>query len=88
VLDELVQERGGQRGAVIPLVLQDDLREGDRREVLAGRHVHDRDLPARPDQLFELLERDVTALLRVVELAIRVALDDVRHDRSQSSTAV
>src|SRR5262249_59714368 len=34
------------------------------------------------DQLLEFLERDVPALLRVVELAVRVPLDHVRHPRS------
>src|SRR5258708_12569986 len=86
MLDELVQEPGGQRRAMVPLVLEDDLREGDRGEILPGRDVHDRDLPPGPDQLLELLQRDVAALLRIVELPIGVALDDVLHDRGQSST--
>jgi len=81
VLDQLVEERGGQGRAVVALVLQDDLGEGDRGEVLAGRDVHHGDLAPRSDQLLELFQRDVAALLRVVQLAIGVALDDVRHDR-------
>ena len=72
----------GSVGAMVALVLEDDLGERHRGQVLAGGHVDDRDLLARADQLFELLEGDVAALLRVVELAVRVPLDHVRHARS------
>src|SRR5439155_13648778 len=45
VLDELVQEGRGQIRAVVALVLEDDLRECHRGEVLAAGRVHDGDLP-------------------------------------------
>src|SRR5262249_18319300 len=79
VLDELMQERGGQRGAMVALVLEDDLGQGDRCQVLAGRGVDHRDLFSGANHLLDLLEGDVAALLSVVELSVRVPLDDVRH---------
>jgi hypothetical protein len=75
VLDELVKKGGGQAGAVAPLVLENDLREGDRGQVFARRDIDDGDLLAGADQL---LERDVAALLGIVELTVRVTLDDIR----------
>src|SRR5206468_5308290 len=75
VLDQLVEKRRGERGAPVALVLQDDLGERHGREVFARGHVDDRDLLARANQLFELLEGDVATLLRVVELAIGIPLD-------------
>src|SRR4029450_4060493 len=82
VLDELVEEGGGQRGAVVALVLEDDLGERHRGQILAGGDVHHRDLLARANELLELFQRDVAALLRIVELAIGVSLDHVRHGAS------
>src|SRR6266850_2524084 len=79
VLDELMEERGGQARAARALVLEDDLRERDRGEVLAGPRVHHGDLATAADHLLDLLEGDVPALLRVVELTVGVPLDDVRH---------
>jgi hypothetical protein len=79
VLDELVQEGGRQAGPASALVLENDLRERDRGEVLARAGVHHGDLAAGADHLLDLLEGDVAALLGVVELAVGVALDDVRH---------
>src|SRR5262249_12176818 len=79
MLDELVQERRRQGAPVIALVLEDDLRERHRRQVFAGRGVHDGDLLAVTDHLLDLFEGDVAALLRVVELPVGVPLDDVRH---------
>jgi hypothetical protein len=67
---------------MVALALEDDLGQGDRCQVLPGRHVDDRDLLPRADQLLEFLERDVSALLGVVELAVRVPLDHVRHGGS------
>src|SRR5262249_62181595 len=37
---------------------------------------------AGADELLELFEGDVATLLRIVELAIRIALDNVRHAES------
>ena len=79
MLDELVKERGGERGAMIALVLEDDLGQGHRGEILAGRRVDDGDLFARADHLLDLFEGDVSTLLRIVELSVGVAFDDVRH---------
>src|SRR2546422_237357 len=72
VLDELMQERRGQVRAVIALVLEDDLRERHRGQVLAARRVDHGDLAPGAHHLLDLLEGDVAALLRLVELAIRV----------------
>src|SRR5439155_7131025 len=65
--------------AVIALVLEDDLGQGDRRQVFAGGGVDHRDLLAGANHLLDLLERDVATLLRVVELSVQVPFDDVRH---------
>src|SRR6185369_992569 len=73
------QDFGGEAGASRALVLEDDLGERDRGEVFTGGGVHDGDLSPRPDHLLDLFEGDVPALLRVVELSVGVALDDVRH---------
>src|SRR5262245_30230118 len=82
VLDELVEEGSGQIAPVAPLRLQDDLREGDRGQILAGGRVDHGDLLPRPDHVLDLVEGHVAALLGVVELPVRVALDDVRHARA------
>src|SRR6267142_2030944 len=74
-----MEKRGGQRGAMVPLVLENDLGQRHGREVLTRGGVDDRDLLARTDHLLDLFERDVAALLRVVEFSVRVPLDHVRH---------
>ena len=77
-----MEEGGRKRGAVVTFILEDDLGERDRREVLAARGVHDGDLLAAADHLLDFFEGDVPALLRVVQLTIRIPLDDVGHGRS------
>src|SRR4029077_17729399 len=79
VLDELVKECGWERGAMIALVLEDDLGQGHRRQVFAGGGIHHRDLLAGANHLLDFLEGDVATFLRIVELSIRVPRDDVRH---------
>ncbi len=58
--------------------------ERDRGQVFLGLVVDDLDVVAVADHLADLIERDVPAVLRVVELAIGVSLDDPRlgHGRS------
>src|SRR6185295_14304841 len=60
------------------LFLEDDLRQGDGGEVVLGAVVDDLHLGALLDHLGDLVERDVPALDGVVELPVRVALDDLR----------
>src|SRR5712691_10880054 len=62
VLDELVEKGGRQPAPMVALVLEDDLRERHRGEVLAERRGHHRDLLARPDHLLDLFERHVPTL--------------------------
>jgi hypothetical protein len=64
---------------MVPLVLEDDLGQRHRGQVLAAGRVDDGDLLAGADHLFDLLEGHVPALLSIVELAVGVPLDHVRH---------
>src|SRR5439155_3700511 len=57
-------------------------------DLLAAGRVHDGDLPPRADHLLDLLEGHVAAFLRVVELAIGVPLDHVRHVRASLTPRV
>src|SRR2546425_3195292 len=79
VLDELVEEADRQAATMVALVLEDDLGQGHGGEVFARRRVDDGDLLARADHLFDLLEGQVPTLFGVVEVPMRVPLDDVRH---------
>src|SRR5438552_7011865 len=74
-----MEEGRRQRRPVVSLVLEDDLRERHRGQVLAGRRIEDRDLPAGTDHLLDLFEGHVAAFLGVVELSVRVSLNYVRH---------
>ena len=80
-LGEVAQRTGGQEAVLLFLCLADDLRQGDRGEVLFGLVVGDLDVVAVADHRADLIERDVPAVLRIVELSVRVTLDDprVRH---------
>src|SRR5438874_4027015 len=60
------------------LFLEDDLRQRDRGQVFLGAVVDDLHLGAALDHLGDLVERDVPALDRVVELSVRIPLDDLR----------
>jgi hypothetical protein len=73
---------------VTSLIFENDLGEGHRGEIVAGGGVDHRDLLAGPDHLLQLFERDVPALLGVVELAVRVPLDDVGHALSPDPAGV
>src|ERR1700733_12264019 len=77
-LDDVSHRAERQEAALLFLFFEDDLRERDRREIFFGLVVDDLDVVALPDHLADLIERDVPAMLRVVELAVRVALDDPR----------
>jgi hypothetical protein len=87
MLDQLMEEGRRERSAVVSLVLENDLRQRDGREVLAARGVHDGDFLAAPDHLLDFFKGDVPALLRVVQLTVRIPLDDVRHGVISSGEA-
>src|SRR5439155_22036917 len=84
VLDDLAQHAKRQRPALPPLLLEDDLREGDGGQVLAGVVLEDLHVLAGLYPAPDLVERHVAALARVVELAIAIALDESAH-RSPSA---
>src|SRR5262249_3414922 len=86
VLDELMPAPRRPARPPCALVFQDDLGQRDGGQILARSGVDDRDLPAAANHLLDLLEGDVPALLRVVELPVRVAFDDVRHRVTASLT--
>src|ERR1041384_4885084 len=66
VLDDLAQHAQGEETALLPLLLEDDLRERHRGEILAGVVLEDLDVLAGLHPAADLLERDVAALARVV----------------------
>src|SRR5262245_9116557 len=74
-LDDVAQRRQREEARLL-LLLEDDLRERDGRQILLRIVVDDLDVLARADHVGDLLERDVAAALRVVELAVGVAFDD------------
>ena len=77
-LEELREQVTGNRGRWVGrmfLIVDQDLRQDDRRDVLAGLVVDDLDLFADLEQLCDSLERDVATGFSVVQLPIRVALD-------------
>src|SRR3989449_5347801 len=84
VLDDLAQHAQRQKPALPPLLLEDDLREGDGGQVLAGVVLEDLHVLAGLYPAPDLVERHVAALARVVELAIAIALDESAH-RSPSA---
>ncbi len=77
-LDDVAHRAERQEAALLLLFLEDDLRQRDGRQIFLGLVVDDLDVVALPDHLADLIERDVPAVLRVVELAVRVTLDDPR----------
>ena len=81
LVDELLQRLERNRAAVRLLLLEDDLRERDLGQIVLRVVVDDLHFFAAADHLGDLQERDVPAVLRVVELAVRVALDDAPPDR-------
>src|SRR5580700_4385634 len=58
------------------LLLVDDLREGDLRQIVLRVVVDDLHLFAAPNHLGDLEQGHVFAVFRVVEFPVRVALDD------------
>ena len=76
LLDEIAQRAERDAAGLGLQVLGDDQRQRDLGLVLLGRVVDDLHLFAGADHLADLQERDVAAVLRVVELPVRVALDD------------
>ena len=59
------------------LLRQDDLRQHDLRDVIAGVAVHDADVVTGANQVRDSVKRHVLARAGVVELAVRVLLDKV-----------
>src|SRR5690606_4081153 len=74
--DERLQRRQGDRPGASPELLRDDEGERHIRLVFLRCIVDDLDVLAGPNHLRNLKERDVAAALRIVELAVRVPLDD------------
>ena len=56
-----MQERGGKRGAMVALVLEDDLGQGDRGQVFAGGGVDG------VEKAFKLMEGQAQAITRSAE---------------------
>src|SRR5207249_3824791 len=79
VLDDLAQHAERQESALAPFLFEDDLGKRHRGEILTGVVLEDLHFLARFDPATNLLERDVPALARVVQLAVPVALDEPGH---------
>src|SRR5439155_19699873 len=87
VLDDLAQHAQREEPVVPPLLLEDDLREGDGGQVLAGVVLEDLHVLASLHPAPDLVERHVAALARVVELAVAVAFDESAHRSLPGITA-
>src|SRR5439155_25710135 len=74
VADDVAQNGKRQETALSPLLLEDDLREGDRRQIITAVVLEDLHLLARLHPAPDLLESDVTTLAGIVELPIPVPL--------------
>src|SRR5262249_13375476 len=73
-------QHGQPEEAVGPFgLLEDDLGKGHRGEIFAALVVDDPQVLTPANQLGNVVERDVAALLRVVHLAVAVALDEPGH---------
>ena len=83
VLDELAQHAQRQEPALPPLLLEDDLRKGDGRQVLAAVVLEDLHFLARLHPPADLVEGDVATLAGIVELTVAVAFDEPRHLRAR-----
>ena len=85
-LDELSHRTQGDEVLLTLLFLEDDLRERDRGQVFFASVVEHLDFFALTDHQRDLLQGDVLAALRVVQLAVTVALDNARlwHNRCAS----
>jgi hypothetical protein len=70
--------------STMPLHVEDDLAESDVGDVLAGVAIDDADVVALTEQIGDDLEGDVPARVGVVELPVRVPLDDMRFQRTVS----
>ena len=71
---QIFEDREGERTALLAFVLQNDLGEGDRGQILTALVVHDLDLVSLTDERGDVLQRDVAAAGGVVELSICVTL--------------
>ncbi len=64
-------------GAAVALLARDDLRQDRGREVLARVTLDHRDIAAVAHETGDVLERDVPPRVGVVQLAVRILLDQV-----------
>src|SRR3989449_10185169 len=87
VLDDLAQHAQRQEAALPPLLLEDDLREGDGGQVLPGVVLEDPHVLTGLHPAPDLVERHIAALARVVELAVAIALDESAHRSLSAITA-
>src|SRR5262249_12345742 len=79
VLDQIAEQRQRQVTVPLPLLFQDDLRERDRRQVLAGLVLDDLHVLAGLHPASDLVEGDVPALTPVVPLSGAVPLHETWH---------
>src|SRR6185369_12199707 len=75
-LDDVAHRVEREEGALLLLFLEDDLRQRDRRQILFCFVIYDFYVVAVPDHLADLVERYVPTVFGIVELTVRVALDD------------
>ena len=78
-LEQLGEQVAAARARLVALGVDQDLRERDRGDVLAALVVDHAHVLVGLEEVGDALERDVAARLGVVELAIRVALDQDGH---------
>src|SRR5262249_36423044 len=75
-LDDVAHRGKREEAALLLFLLEDDLRQGDRGEVLFGLVVDDLDVVAIANHLGDLVERYISAVLGVVQFSVRISLDD------------
>ena len=87
--DDLFERIKRQNASALLFLFVNDLRQRDARQVLFGLVVDDRDVLAALDHGGNVLERDVTARLGIVQLAILIALDDLglSHKKAPRASA-
>src|SRR5208337_846188 len=74
-LEDRMQHRHGKHLHLLGMALQQNLGEDRPGQVLAGPAVANLDLLAPEDEVFQVLKRDVTPRLAIVQPAIGIALD-------------
>jgi hypothetical protein len=65
-----VKEGRGEHATAGSFAFEEDLNEGDRGQVVSRPGVHDGEVLSFPDHPLQRVQGHVTALLKIVELAI------------------